>query len=384
MAKKTLFVSILLLSVTAPSQAQDNNIFSKYVKRFFDNITSPNPRVDAEFISKPDLPWAFSINNSLISPGVDLHGDANISEIPFVDITDPGSDVHAIFDSRLRRSLHKKFGLSAGYGGLRLSTGTEVGARNPGKNTFLSFSQSNPFFGVSFKYTKLSEYMEGSLDIDGLSSSYDYVSDYPATMRNLSGDVYYVFNGRRFSYKAVTGSNVDQIRSAGSMLAIARYVQGDVSVNPNDVQMLALTNGLNRYSTQQISIGGGYSYNIVPFNRSASNTKNGKGYRNLTFNLTAMTMASLYNHINTYYQQSEEKTKKTRFEGRIAPTIVARGGMSFSWDRFGLLASVVYNRFGFSSVNTNVWDGSYRLKDVVKTSATFDDLTANFSLIVRL
>ena len=356
------------------------------VKDFFDGIVSLNPKVDSNYVSRQVLPWAFTLDNTLISTGVNLRSDTESTWYGNdYYILQQAPTIMARLDTRLQRHLHKKIGISAGYGGLSLSAATEVGAKNPGKNSFMSLSLSSRSIGGSLSYVSLREYMDGTLAVAGSNlSPYNLTSDYPATMRSFSGDIHYILNGNRFVYKAVTGCSVTQVRSAGSLMLMTRFRQGDLTFDRNESSILSYTDGLYRYTTQQVSLGVGYSYNLVPLSKAPSDSWTGKGYRNLTINLTAVPMAALYNHICTIYRYDDDGDGRTRFDGRIAPTLMVRSGVSFSWDRFGLLASVVYNRFGFKGMTTTIWQDNNKRKNEIDSSAIFDDLTAKISLIVRL
>ena len=76
--------------------------------------------------------------------------------------------------------------------------------------------------------------------------------------------------------------------------------------------------------------------------------------------------------------------KKTKTDGNIVPTVTLRTGLSFSWDRYGLVGTVVYNRFGFKGMKTTAWEDNNRVKNEYDTKVDFDDLTAKISLVVRL
>ena len=377
-----IVVVVILSFLCSLTMAQEREgLVGWIVKDFFDGIVSLNPKVDSNYVSRQFLPWAFTLDNTLISTGVNLRCD--IESTWYGNEQEP--TIMARLDTRLQRHLHKKIGISAGYGGLSLSAATEVGAKNPGKNSFMSLSLSNRSIGGSFSYVSLREYKDGTLAVAGSNlSPYNLTSDYPATMRSFSGDIHYILNGNRFVYKAVTGCSMVQVRSAGSLMFMTRFRQGDLTFDRNERSMLSYTDGLYRYTTQQVSLGAGYSYNLVPLSKAASDSWTGKGYRNLTFNLTAIPMAVLYNHICTVYRYDDDGEGRTRFDGRIAPTLMVRSGVSFSWDRFGLLASVVYNRFGFKGVTTTIRQDNNKRKNEIDSSAIFDDLTAKISLIVRL
>ena len=155
-------------------------------------------------------------------------------------------------------------------------------------------------------------------------------------------------------------------------------------MDKRDQFMLSVTEGLYSYTTQQVSLGLGYSYNLVAYHRDSDDRRNWKGYRNLTFNLTAIPMASVYNHMYSLEHLGENNVNKTRLNGTIVPTFTFRSGLSFSWNRFGIVGSVVYNRFGFEGMQTTIWRDNRHLKNEFRAKTDFDDLTAKISLVVRL
>lgn len=372
---------VVLLGASCFQVYAQGGIIDRVVKSFFDKVTGPDPRFDSSYVTRPALPWSFSLETTLISTGSVLESD-----IKTTDYTLTGSPaINAVLESRMQRHLHKKVGGSIGYGSLSLSGALEVGSKNPGKNTFMSFAVRQPSYGAKIQFFKTHEYIDGNLDVEGASLPYAFTSDYPGTMRTLTFDAYYLFNHRHFSYTAATEGNFVQHRSAGSWMAIAKYHQGDMSLDQNDKFMLSFSNGLCRYITRQVSIGAGYSFNFVPIHKNASNLLSGKGFRNLTVNLSATPMASLYNHLITYSILREvDSSGRSQFDGKIVPAFIVRGGLSFSWDRFCLVSSISYNRFGFNGLPSIVWEDGHSLKNDIDTDGSFYDLTAKFSFIVRL
>ena len=354
------------------------------VRKIYRSLTNVSPKKDTAYILMSPLPWSFTLDNTMITTGFKYHSDIDVTEYQPGDLSFVnGTTIKASFDSRLQRHLHKKVGLSVGYGSLRLSGGVEIGSKNPGKNSFFSVSLRMPTYGATVRFIRLQDYMDGELMVEG-APPMTFVSDYPGSMRTFTGDVYYLFNGRRFDYNATQGCNVDQRRSSGSLMTLAKYLQGDLSMDRRDQFMLSVTEGLYSYTTQQVSLGLGYSYNLVAYHLDSDDRRNWKGYRNLTFNLTAIPMASVYNHMYSLEHLGENNVNKTRLDGTIVPTFTFRSGLSFSWNRFGIVGSVVYNRFGFEGMQTTIWRNNRHLKNEFKTKTDFDDLTAKISLVVRL
>ena len=378
-----ILLSIVLLSPSLSAQDEGLRLPDGTVKKVLGILLNPSPKKDTAYILKSPLPWSFTLDNTLITTGVKFHSDINNTIFQPNDLTfKNGETTHAVFDNHLQRHLHTKMGLSVGYGSLRISGGLELGSKNPGKNSFISLSLRMPTFGGTVRYFRLKDYMSGTLSVDGFSPI-DFTSDYPGAMRTITGDVYYLFNGYKFDYNATQGCGVDQRRSAGSFMTLAKYIQGDLSMDKRDRSMLSFTDGLFHYSTQQFSIGVGYSYNLVLLHRDSDDTKNWNGYRNLTVNMTAIPMASLYNHIYSLEEMENGYVNKTRFDGSIVPTVTLRSGLSFSMGRYSLVGTVVYNRFGFNGMRTTIWTPNHRVKNELETKADFDDLTAKTSFVVR-
>ena len=221
--RRFLFLFALLVFFTASSSPAQNkrSLPERLVRKVYKSITTLNPQLDSSYIIKSPLPWSFRIDNTLVTTGADLKSDINVTEYQSGDhALQNGTNVRASFNTRLQRHLHKKLGLSVGYGSLSVSGGLELGAKNPGKNSFISFSYRRPTFGATVRFIRLQEYLDGALSVEGVSPM-TFTSDYPGTMRTMTGDVYYLFNGRRFDYNATQGCNVDQKRSAGSFMTLA-------------------------------------------------------------------------------------------------------------------------------------------------------------------
>ena len=163
-----------------------------------------------------------------------------------------------------------------------------------------------------------------------------------------------------------------------------------------------------------VSLGGGYSFNWVPLHRDATGDKL-KGLRNLTLNLTLMPGAVLYDHLQTTvykYPDAEEAVAAYRSEhglpdgaevspeavagyrkehawawrpaylyGRTSLTLSARTGISYSWDRFFVCATVDFNRFAFRGFESDVTQGGTTWHTAA--SGSFYDLTSSIRLNVR-
>jgi len=147
-----------------------------------------------------------------------------------------------------------------------------------------------------------------------------------------------------------------QRRTTGSWIVAARYTYGMTIIDPEDIVLLTLTNGLGHFTTHQASLGAGYSFNWVPYHRDAAGSKDLRGLRNLTVNFTAAPMLTFYNKVITedYVQESFLNYKNEidhRFVnvGRIYPNFIARAGICYSFGHFFVNAWGEYTGFAFRS-----------------------------------
>lgn len=89
----------------------------------------------------------------------------------------------------------------------------------------------------------------------------------------LATSVYYIFNNKKFSYRAAFNQDERQKKSAGSLLAgpaiFAIYFQGDSSLIPHDVNPPDFFDGIqvkrSRYAKATLNVG--YAYNLIIWER---------------------------------------------------------------------------------------------------------------------
>lgn len=142
--------------------------------------------------------------------------------------------------------------------------------RNMRKNSQFSFNCS--LFSASLDYT----HTEGGINIthfgnynDGHHFSYKFDD---ASLRTLSGDLYYFFNHRRYSQSAAYAFSKYQLKSAGSWIAGVAFnsqrIDMDFSRLPADMKIhlpAASTKYLFRYTDYTLL--GGYAHNWVLYPR---------------------------------------------------------------------------------------------------------------------
>ena len=208
-------------------------------------------------------------------------------------------------------------------------------------------------------------------------------STYPGHLKDFAVDAYYVFNNRRFIYgSAYKGAKI-QRRSVGSWMISGRYMQGDLSVDERDLAFLEVTEWLKSYSTQQVSLGGGYSFNWVLLHHDPSDWDKAKELRNLTMNLTVLPMASFFTHADSYLYREGTDPYRTRFDGKVTVAFQAHAALSYCRDRYSWNVQVHYNRFGFRGADQILQSEDGLLRYDISTRALFQDITGKVQFYVR-
>ena len=246
-------------------------------------------------------------------------------------------------------------GLEAGYGNVSLGYGIEVGPKSAWKKSALAFNILGKSWGVHLNYFRISNQFKSSLTIGTEGSEgymhYDTIADELAVLRNFTIDGYYVFNNKRFAYPAAYKMSLIQRHTAGSWMLTARYMQGSLYNSPE--ASMDSYNMVDCFNTMQASIGGGYSVNFVLWHKDPVGPRN-EGLRNLTVNLTAMPMITVFNYLktNTYQydedgQYSGEKVSKVLCYPM--PNYIGSAAACLILGRVYLSAQFTYNWFYFRS-----------------------------------
>lgn len=203
-------------------------------------------KTDTNYVSRPAQPWTLRLRT-------DNYG--NVLNIDGVDET--GAPIKTQMDGGLKSTV----GATVNYRGLSLSF-----SFNPKKlfkkttNTEYNINYYYHKYGADLSYSDIND-VNAKVFKGGITRTL-HMSD--THFRSLSGNAYYVFNGRRFSYPSAFTHSWIQKRSAGSFLACANFYLGRMTSDYNDQ-----TTYLARHKTidiAHINIGGGYAYNYVPNN----------------------------------------------------------------------------------------------------------------------
>ena len=255
----------------------------------------------------------------------------------------------------ISENLCKKIGLELGYGNVLLGYGFEVGPRSATKKRSFALNVVGRSWGVRLNYYNINNPFKTSIEWGKKGDEYywtdELVAQDLAMLRSLSVDGYYVFNNKRFAFPATYKVGLVQRRTAGSWMLTARYMQGDLINTPESV--LDSYNLLDCFSTMQISVGGGYSANLVLWHKDPTGQRD-KGLRNLTLNLTAMPVLTLFNYLKTTtYEYDDDLNYSGKTIAKVLckpmPNFIGSAALGFTWNRFFFSTQFTYNWFYFRS-----------------------------------
>lgn len=374
---KNFILTLVLggIALAAPAQEQRSSWFVQAFNTANRLVTAPKKSLNADYVYQSPLQWEVAVEGKTIGLRADLHSDLAIA-----DLTGNAVMVQGTMDTGLKNQPYWKLGLAAGYGSLRLGYGIDLAKKKDSRNKYFSLGMNSSFYGAEVQYYKIHQCPTGTLSIED-RPPVDLSSNLPGEMRNFSLEGFYAFNRHKFVFNAAYSGRNLQRRSAGSAVVIAKYLQGDFSIGENDPIWMALGN-LKRYTTQQVSVGGGYSFNWVLLHRDPTDPKTEAGLRNLTVNATALPMFSFFNHIQTE-QETDEGLVQVRYNGRPAFSPTLRGALCYTGGRIRAIVGVYYDFFGFRGVETTTSSLQGRLRTNVKTNGTFSDLTVAAKISVR-
>lgn len=337
---KRLFFLLGFIIVVASSIAQETTFFGK-VNAF---LTKPD-RVDSIYLYQ--APACFSLG--LFGSGQKSGFDVDLAfKLKGHDNWEGESA------SMLTENLYRKMGVELRYGNIGFAYGFGINPRSKEKRQSFSLNLIGQSWGVKFNYYKVYDRFSGNYIVTDITNhtvvkEVEFASKEPASMKVFSIDGYYVFNHKRFSYPSTYKVKMVQRRTSGSWLLAACYMQGSLSRNP-DIQLDTLSM-LDGYSTMQVSIGGGYSVNFVLWHKDPIGPRD-KGLRNITLNLTAMPMVTLFNYLKTTaHKYNEQGTYEGETHCRAMcspiPNFIGNAAISASFGRWFFTTQFNYNRFFF-------------------------------------
>ena len=383
-----LFSSALALVATfsflCPANAQEQK---GSAHRALDWIMASSRSLDPNVIYVPAPRWTVALTGdlrqarfsqtqdfSLFSAKLSPSGEMIVEETP----------VH--ISANVRGKIGAGIGVQVGYGDLSLSLSRNLGGG--GKDNAFSFdyqsaghalqaqffSHSNP---VNYHQTFAEEGHWAYRDEDG-------VTEKPGLLRSFLVDAFYAFDRRNFAYSAAYRGNLFQKRSAGSWMFGSKLILGEYRIDPEE-EFAHWVNGQARQTTAQVSLGGGYSYNLVPFHRQPSAERD-KGLRNLTINLTFLPMVTFFNQFTSTAYNDLENGVYTQVDrdvrnGKLQVNYVARFGIGYTYNLFSVNLSASNNDYSYRGNSTVVYGGY--TNDDVKTEGKYFRWTTSLRLGMR-
>ena len=303
--------------------------------------------VDTTRIYQPKAGISLGTFNTVQKAGFDVDVDFALD---FGDIYQTGLSQYS-----LSENLCKKIGLEVGYGKIVLGYGLEVGPRSAWKKSSLGLGIIGKSWGAKFNYFKITNPFKSSLTLgeEGDAGYFhdEFITEEAAVLKSFTIDGYYAFNDKRFAYPATYKVGMVQRRTAGSWMLTARYMQGSLYNSPE--ASWDSYNLLDCFTTLQASVGGGYSVNFVPWHKDPVEARD-KGLRNLTINLTAMPVLTIFNYLKTTaYEMNNDGQKTGEKVTKILcypmPNYIGSAAISLTLNRFYFSTQFTYNWFYFRS-----------------------------------
>jgi len=383
--RKTLTLFVLLSVCCLPGYSQRSDSFWK---KIVDAISAPSMELDPNAVYQPAPRWSVAVSGELHQAGITQ--DSNLDCTYTYPEEDGGEtiDIQAFTANKLLGGLDKGIGLQVGYGNLSLGWNQRIGGDKANTNTTFSFDYLAPGYALQLQYFDFRRPVDYEMKIylaDALGLDDSGQTEKPGRMTTFIADAFYAFNRRSFAYSAVYKGNVVQRRSAGTWMFGVKYLQGLVEYDPDEF-IADLMFGMVEQNTRQISFGGGFSYNLVPYHRQPGN--DGKGLRNLTINLTAIPMVTLFNQFSSTLSNDLDGNQvltKNVMNGKMRLNYVLRAGAIYSWDRLFVGISGSYDSYtyqGSTKVPEEMSDDEYRF-DKINSSGRFSRWSASLKLCVK-
>ena len=341
--------------------------------------------MDPAAVYQPAPRLSVAVSGELHRAGITQ--DNRLDFIYVLDELDGGgtTPVQVLSSSTLQGGLDKGIGLQVGYGNLSLGWNQRIGGDKTNANTSFSFDYLAPGYALQLQYFDFRRPVDYELKILFGNEWEDFEdsgqTEKPGRMTSFIVDAFYAFNRRSFAYSAVYKGNVVQRRSAGTWMFGVKYLQGLVEYDPEDF-LSELWFGMSRQDTRQVSFGGGFSYNLVPYHRQPGD--DGKGLRNLTINLTAIPMVTLFNQFSSTMKNDllggDPVVTKSVMNGKMRMNYVFRAGAIYSWDRLFVGVSGSYDSYSYAGSTDVSYYDDY---DYVRSSGRFSRWSASLKLCVK-
>ena len=377
--KRSLIIIALLLGCVS-MQAQKTSFWHK-----INGLFTKRAVVDTTYIYQSAPSFSLGVFGTLQQAGFNTDVNFRVKD-------DNNESFSGVTSYWLSENLCKKVGVEAGFGNINIGYGFEVGTKSATKMNSLAFNLLRKTWGVRVNYYKITNPFTSGLTMGIEGEEYyqhdEFVSKELACLRSFTVDGYYVFNNKRFAYPATyKKSSLVQRHTAGSWMLMAHYKQGDLYNSPE--ASLDSYNLLDCFATMQVSVGGGYSANIVLWHKDPVGSRDEK-LRNLTFNLTAMPELTVFNYLKTTsYIYNENGVHAGENVSKVLcypmPNFIGSAAVSLTLGRIYCSTQFTYNMFYFRS--RDAFDTSQmNIPEFVQDlnyQGTFQDWTLKGLLVYR-
>ena len=250
--------SLLFVLCTSLTVCAENGV-GKFFRRLgtaIDTLTVKG--VDRRYIQAPEKPWQIMVK-----------GNANEVKMNMETVFEDG-DFNYKWGSKISTGVGKSLGGWIGYRGYGLGYQVTMGEQK-GSNFNIGLGGSKYTLRLSIRKFKTEEtdiHFRGNLpDIE--DSKFDdrlkMEMDEPIRVSSILLDGYYMFNGKHFSNTAGYDQSTIQMRSAGSFIVGASWLNASIDYSANmNTFFVIMMNNCGRIRINQVNIGAGYAYNWVP------------------------------------------------------------------------------------------------------------------------
>ena len=319
-----------LLAFQAEGQAQS---FKEWGLKLWDKMMQPDKNLDSTYVFQPFKGWNFSTTYKARWDKIGIDAPAEFSVI------DAGK-VDFLVRFNLVEDVTHHVGLGAGYGPISLGYSVAVGRTNK-KDRHFSFDWTDTRFAVQLHHSKIHDIGECTIEKEGSEPTGIQGIPTTATLWRVSG--FYIFNHKKFSYPSAYTGKLVQRKSAGSFLVGAKYLHGNITLPENSTVVSNLVLDLIGYTTNQVSLGAGYSFNWVLYHRDANTRKDIRSLRNLTFNVTAIPLLTFVNEMRMTHLTTTGDKEVVPIHGHFQPNVLGKVGLCYAIGHFYLNCGFEYN-----------------------------------------
>ncbi len=256
-----LWLLCMMVGLCTCMNAQNEKGISRLAKKVATFIDSLSVRgLDRRYIDAPEKPWQ-----------IILQGNFNQSDLKMKTVIDG----KAMFDEtwgdinwepRIKTPVKSYVGVWAGYRGYGIGYSRDVSGK---KGSIFSVGVTGSYYGANLRIHQFTS-SEPMVHLSGYmpnweedTESYELID--PIKVRSMTLDAFYFFNRKRFSNAAAYDQSVIQKRSSGSFMVGAKYYHSTVRYDEGkNADFIMFMNDIGRMKQYQVSIGGGYAYNLVP------------------------------------------------------------------------------------------------------------------------